>query len=245
MSISLEKRAEKIGIILAKHDIVKVPPIRVGLALDTSGSTKNLYARGVIQETVDRLLAVSLKFDDNGELDMWSFNDDFTRLETAGPKDYGTYVLQHILNEGSVPKWGGTSYGGVLEDMVDFWFKPEAPVTKKSSGLFGLFGKKEAVVAPTVNALLALPAMGLLVTDGQSSNEDFAQHVLESSKEKNVYWQMVGVGAAHSFRFLQTMADNLPNVGYVNLESLEITDDELYGQLIGEEFINWVKKISK
>lgn len=244
MSIELTKRAEKIGIILAKHDIFKVPAIRVGLALDTSGSTQGLYHRGVIQTTVDRLLAVSLKFDDNGELDMWSFNEDHTRLETATPADYGTYVAKHIINNPDVPKWGGTAYGPVLGDMVDFWFEPEAPQIKKSGGFFGLF-QKEEVAQAVPNPLLALPAMGILVTDGANSDRGHAQRVLHASQDKNVYWQMVGVGAEHHFGFLQEMADSLPNVGFVNLESLEMSDDEIYGQLIGEEFIGWVKKISK
>jgi len=57
----------------------------------------------------------------------------------------------------------------------------------------------------------------------------------------NVYWQMVGVGPSHNFKFLKEQADLLPNVGFVNLSSLKISDDELYDQLIAEEFLGWVK----
>lgn len=250
MSISLEKRAEKIGIILAKHDIVTVPPVRVGLALDVSGSAQGLYQSGVMQETVDRLLAVSLKFDDNGELDMWAFDNRHSQLETATPADYGTYIRQKLLLNEEISLWGGTSYGGVLEDMIQFWFKGKPTVqqtTRKTGGLFGLFQRDEVVeqvVASTLSPELAkLPAMGLLVTDGENSDKDYAERILTASKNHNVYWQMVGVGQAHHFEFLERMADDLPNVGFVNLESLSQTDDEIYSQLIAQEFISWVKSL--
>jgi hypothetical protein len=246
MSISLEKRAEKIGIILAKNNIVKVPPVRVGLALDVSGSTSGLYNSGIMQETVDRLLAVSLKFDDNGELDMWAFDDEHTQLETATPNDYHTYLENKLLNESNVSLWGGTNYAGALKSMVDFWFG--APKVEKKSGgwLKNIFSSHDDATTPdaATEALHKLPAMGLLVTDGEASDKHEAENVLRDSQKYNVYWQMVGVGPAHHFEFLQRMADKYPNVGFVNLTSLDQTDDEIYSQLIAEEFIGWLKKIS-
>lgn len=266
MSITLEKRAEKVGIILAKGGITKVPPIRVGLALDISGSAQDLYDSGVIQETVDRLIPIAMKFDDNGELDMWSFTTGFDRLESASADDEGSYVTENILGNDEVTKWGGTQYSGVLQDMLDLWFPNNrgnsrsaqtvlAEATKKSGGgflsrLFG--GKTEAVPAPVVTAAptvgtdehgqsVGLPAMGLLITDGECSDASYAAAILKASQNVNVYWQMIGVGPSHNFKFLKEQADLLPNVGFVNLSSLEISDDELYDQLIAEEFLGWVK----
>lgn len=257
MSITLDKRAEKVGIILAKGGITKVPPVRVGLALDISGSAQGLYNSGIIQQTVDRLIPIAMKFDDNGELDMWSFSTGFDRLESASVSDEGSYVTEQILDNDDVNKWGGTEYGPVLEDMVGFWFPNQSRSAatllneaKKKSGSFfgGLFGKKEvaAPVAPTAGtdahgASIGLPAMGILITDGENSDRSHAAQILRDSVNVNVYWVLVGVGPSHNFKFLEEQANLLGNVGFVNLSSLNITDDQLYSQLIGEEFLGWVK----
>ncbi len=231
MAINLEKRAEAVGIVLAKRNVVKAPTVRVGAALDISGSTKQMYNKGVIQETVDRLLAIAMKFDDNGQIDMWSFTDGFDRLQTATARDYGNYVARHILGNVEVTKWGATSYAPVIKDMVRFYFGGLDPLA-----FFGnLFGAKPAA-APQ-------PAMILFITDGANSDHEETAAILRECERKNVYFQMVGVGPASEFGFIKQMAHELPNVGFVNFSSLEIPDDVIYEALISEEFCSWVKKV--
>lgn len=249
MTISLEKRVASVGIQLEKHAITKVPPIRVGLALDVSGSAQGLYTSGVMQETVNRLQAIALKFDDNGELDMWTFSDGFDRIQTATAKDYNDYVKHHILNNRSISLWGGTEYAPVLEDMINFWFPGtttnSAPAPKKSGFLGGLFGKKDEPQPVAATSVAVLPAMGILVTDGANSDRARTAQVLKAAANTDVYWQMVGVGNASYFKFIEEQADLLPNVGFVNLSTLNISDEDLYAQLIAEEFAGWVKKFIK
>lgn len=48
---------------------------RVAVAMDYSGSMSNLFANGSVQDTITRLLPISLKFDDNGELECWLFSN--------------------------------------------------------------------------------------------------------------------------------------------------------------------------
>lgn len=254
MSITLEKRAEAVGIILAKAGITKIPPVRVGLALDVSGSAQGLYTSGIVQKTVDRLIAVAMKFDDNGELDMWSFTNGFDRLESASATDEGSYVQEQILENDDITLWQGTEYGPVLEDMVNFWFPGKSAaqeVVEETTGFFGkLFGKKVAATAAPVSTAgtdahgqsIGLPAMGIFVTDGENSDRGHAAQVLRDSANVNVYWVLVGVGPSHNFKFLEEQADKLDNVGFVNLSSLDISDESLYQQLIGTtEFTGWIK----
>lgn len=233
--ISLEKRAETVNIVLAKRNVTQVPPIRVGLALDISGSSQPLYNSGVIQEVVDRLLAVAMKFDDNGELDMWSFTNGFDRLETATAAEYGGYVKNKILNNPKVYKWGGTSYAPVMTDMVEHYFG--TPKQEKTSMFGGLFGKNKP--AATANNS---PAMGIVLTDGANGDRSEAARLMREAQKKNIYWQMVAVGPEHEFKFIKEMADELPNVGFINLNSLNMSDEELYELVVGEEFCQWFKK---
>lgn len=232
MAINLEKRAEAVGIVLAKRNVLKAPTVRVGAALDVSGSTKPMYNKGVIQETVDRLLAIAMKFDDNGQIDMWSFTDGFDRLETANAGHYGNYVAKHILGNPEVSKWGATSYAPVIHDMVRFYFGGIDPL----AFLGKLFGAKPAGGAPQ-------PAMILFITDGANSDHEEAAEILRQCESKKVYFQMIGVGPESEFGFIKQMARELPNVGFVNFSSLEVSDEVIYDSLISEEFCSWVKKV--
>lgn len=233
MAINLEKRAEAVGIVLAKRNVVKAPTVRVGAALDISGSTKPMYNKGVIQETVDRLLAIAMKFDDNGEIDMWSFTEGFDRLPTANAQDYGHYVVRHILENADVEKWGATAYAPVIRDMVRFYFGGADPLA--------LIGKLFGVKASGSGA--PQPAMILFITDGANDDHDATAEILRECRNKKVYFQMVGVGPEREFGFIRQMARELPNVGFVNFSSLEIPDDVIYEALISEEFCSWVKQV--
>ena len=236
MAINLEKRAETVGIVLAKRNIAKAPTVRVGVALDISGSTKQMYARGVIQETVDRLLAIAMKFDDNGEIDMWSFTDGFDRLEIADANSYGNYVTRNILDNPAVSKWGATSYAPVIRDMVRHYFG--------GLGVLGFLGKLFGA-DNTANQGGQQAAMVMFITDGANSDHAEAEMILRECENKKVYFQMVGVGPVREFGFIRQMADRLPNVGFVNFSSLEMADDEIYDSLLSEEFCGWVKTIQK
>lgn len=242
MSINLNKRAEKVGIILAKRGLTKIPPVRVGVALDVSGSTESMYSHGVIQETFDRLLAVSLKFDDNGELDTWAFSNQSTQLETASADDEGTFITEQVINNTGIKgKWGGTNYAPCWSAVVEFYFPSKVAEAAKSifSGMKSLFGGAK----PAASAASTLPAMLLFVTDGDNQDKTPSRTFMETaSANPKMYFHMVGVGAAHQFGFLEELADKYDNVGFVNLASLSISDDQLYEKLITQEVVEWVKK---
>lgn len=233
MSIQLEKRAEAVRISLAKRHINQAPIMRVGLATDVSGSAQHLYRNGVIQETVDRLLGLSANFDDNGEMDMWAFDDKVIPLETAKASDYGSYVQRHILNQPGL--WGSTNYAPPMQAMLDFFFKVQE---KKSGGFFGFGAKKEAVAPVNAN----IPALALFITDGDNYDKDATRRVMIASQKHPIYWSLVGVGSAHHFGFLEEMADLLPNAGFTNLSSLSVSDEQLYDSIICDELCEWVKK---
>lgn len=237
MSIDLNKRAEKVGIVLAKRNLAKAPTMRVGLVTDVSGSAQWMYDQGIIQDTLDRLLAVSLKFDDNGEMDVWTFHNTFQRLDTASAADYGTYVKNKILN-GRTSLWGGTSYAPVMQDVVRFYFEDEV-VQKKSGGFLGFGSKTQTTtVAKDKNS----PALCLFITDGVNDDKTQALRVLQNAVNHPVYWMMVGVGDPKHFDFLEKAADDLPNVGFVNLASLDISDEKLYEEIINPELVEFVRK---
>ena len=83
--------------------------------------------------------------------------------------------------------------------------------------------------------------MCLFVTDGANDDRRQAAEVLRRSQDQAIYWQLIGVGPAREFGFIREMADELPNVGFVNLSSLSMSDEALYDQLLNDELCGWVK----
>lgn len=242
--INLTKRVEQVGIILAKRNVLAVPPIRVGAAFDVSGSAKWMYEKGgVMQMTFDRLLALALKFDDNGELDTWVFASETASAGTASAADVGTFITEHIVKGSSSVQrtlWGGTSYAPAVQAMSSFFFPEASGPIATAKGMFGGLFSKKPDPTPSSPAGKTIPAMGLLITDGSNGDRGATDAILKDSANKNVYWQMIGVGDAHHFGFIEEMADKYDHVGYVNLASLDISDEALYEQLLAEEFCTWI-----
>lgn len=260
MSIDLDKRVEKVGIILEKRNILKAPVVRVGVILDVSGSIKGMFTNGIIQETVARLLALGITFDDNGQMDMWTFDDGFNRLNQSNRENYANYVANEIMDNDEISKWGSTMYAPVMDDAVNFYFRGtkqmvEVTVVTTASAakpgfLARLFGGGEPASRPAVRLEeqfvpaedTDIPALVLFVTDGRADDSHKAATVLRDAQKYPIYWSMVGVGNASHFKFLEEMADELPNVGFVNFSSLDIDNDKLYDAVITDEFCTWVKK---
>jgi len=238
----LQKRQEAVQFVLTKRNITKTPVMRVGLALDVSGSAKPLYQRGIIQSTIDRLVPVAMRFDDNGEMDVWTFHNTAQQVASVTKQDMDGYVDREILNKRGVSLWGGTEYTPPMQAMRDFYFGGAKAAPASGSFLGKMFGGAKAAPAPTPSATSSVPAMALVLTDGENTDREYTETFLRASVGLPVYWQMVGVGNPAYFKFIEEMADVLPNVGYVNLASLEMSDEALYDQLLGQELCDWVKK---
>ena len=87
------------------------------------------------------------------------------------------------------------------------------------------------------------PAMLLFITDGANDDRAAAAELLrQAASTSPMYFNMIGVGPAHQFGFIQQMADELPNVGFVSMETLTMSDEQLYEAVVSEEFCQWVKK---
>lgn len=226
-------------------DLRKIPDVKaqVCFAVDHSGSMDSLYRNGTVQKTVDRLSAVAVKFDDNQELDVLVFDDGVREAAAATPAMFGSYVQKEILNKG----WsmGGTEYAPFINKVVDNYFGANAlqSIGSTLKSIFG-FGKQEQATSSNISRS-GYPIFVVIVTDGENSDQGATTNLLRAMQDKNVYWQFVGIGNTR-FRYLEQIADELPNVGFFSIQNLEGTKDmELYKELINPEFAEWVKKFPK
>lgn len=114
--ISLEK---KTSFNLMKHTA------RVFVALDYSGSMSRFYRDGTVQTILSTLMPLALQFDDNGELDVWLFDDGKRRIKGMTLKNFDSYVDNEILAHNWVMRC--TSYAPVIKDMLNEHGKSTVP----------------------------------------------------------------------------------------------------------------------
>lgn len=260
--ISLKKRQDQLKLNLKKVAIdveTNKPVLRVGCALDISGSMGSLYRNGVVSDFVGKLLPFGILFDDNQQIDMWAFNHSYQELPPATEAVYDNYVGKAMRG---ISISGGTSYAPVMEAIYEEYFggqkmktvSRQIEVTEEVPAkgfLAKLTGKKETrVITKTIyeqvpdsaGAVDTTPAMILFQTDGENTDTYAVRNLLRSHVNTPVYWFMVGVGNDSSFSFLKEIADEFPNVDFISVSDMALTDSELYDKLLSREFGDWVKK---
>lgn len=220
--IDLRKKA---GIVLEKRGLRNVRA-RVGLAVDASGSMRGLYDDGTVQRTVERLLALSLRLDDDGSMDLWAFSEDVLPLPAVTEAGFEGYIGREIVDQPVGPLWGGTTYAPPVRAALRAWF----PASTLLSRLFG--------GAP---AMPVKPSLLVFVTDGENTDGSEAERAMAEAASRPVYFAFVGVGAA-AFAFCRTVADRYPNVGFSAVPDLAgLDEDALYERVVTEELATWLK----
>lgn len=194
---------------------------QVALALDISASMMDLFNRGVIQKVVERVLALSVKFDDNGAVDVFLFGAREHVVGELKEADFYGYVDKVIRTR--YPLEAATRYAGVIRRITDHYVP--------SSGAWGSKPKAQD------------PAYILFITDGDNSDHQETERALIAASDKPIFWQFVGVGTSN-FAFLQQL-DTMPgrhidNANFFQVNDIETIDDaDLYGCLLGE-FPSWL-----
>lgn len=252
--LNFEKRTEKVKFRFEKVGISD-QKARVGALIDVSYSMKGMFAQGIVQETVERLLPVAGRLDDDGVLDMAIFDDEGTMLPGVRLADVEGYVEREIIRA-NVRKWNGTKYAGAMELMLDEWFGEAVRDTprraSKKPGFFGrLFGatpEPEPVHAPAPTAAdpaRKMPALMLINTDGANGDQGITESLLQDAASKPVYFAFVGIGDPKDFGFIKRVADKFDNVGFISVADLtRVSDDQLYERIITDEFAGWLRNAS-
>ena len=212
-TISLKKNVA--SIVLEKKKLTGVVA-KVGIVLDITGSMRKLYREGVVQEVVERVLAVASQFDDDGSLDVWVYDNEFSRLPAVTEKDFIGYVEKYILTNETVHKFGRNDEPKVMEDVILKYTKEE----------------------PSDE-----PVFLVFINDG-GCKPGIKKVIVESSNQP-IFWQFVGIGNSNFdvLRKLDTLEGRfVDNANFFHLHDLEkVSDEDLYNQLL-EEFPMWLKE---
>lgn len=125
--INLEKRQainlrkEKVNAICLTKKPLSTLKARVVLAFDYSGSMSSLYSKGKVQEALERIFPIALRFDDDGDMGMWMFDDSYRRIADVNMDNVDGYVKNEMMKY----NMGGTNYSGVIRDICTQYIKKE------------------------------------------------------------------------------------------------------------------------
>ena len=224
--ISLEKKlaeaapqlvslAKKARISLEKANLSETKA-RVGLVLDASGSMHGQYAKGRVQDVINRLLPLAVHFDDDGALDCWAFGAKTCQLSPVTLKNYQHYVEQD--HDG----WRDWNVGPRIND--------EPKAMRQVIDYYQQSGDRT-------------PAYVLFISDGGvSENRAITQLMIEAAKLP-IFWQFVGLGG-RGYGILEKL-DDMPgrvvdNCNFFALDDLhDMTEEQLYERLM-QEFPMWI-----
>lgn len=206
--VSLEKETH---VDLRKH------VSRVFVVLDRSGSMNTLYRNGSIQDVLTRLLPLALRFDDNGELEVYVFDDECQKIGAMTLHNYQDFVNVEIMQKGYGPR-GGTNY---------------APAIKMTSSDY--------------NDGSPLPAFGMFITDGDCFDRSETNQAIRVSSEYKSFYQFIGTGhATFSYleKLDNLNGRKVDNTAFIKVADFsKWTNEQLYAKLL-EQYLQWLKEMN-
>lgn len=243
--ISLLKREQAKGIDLGEVSA------RVVVAIDYSASMGRMYRDGVVQDLVERVLAMSLAgLDDDGDIQVHFFHSEPFAAEEVNKDTYSGFVDRWTRSR----SMGGTNYLGVIDNIINESTNVNAasltpaPPTGKNvrKGLFGRKTVTEPVDNSTVNLVKAsadIPTLVLFVTDGESSNQNKIMKRLAAASGLPIFWQFLGLG--YTPKFLEDLDEMsgrvVDNVGLTSVTDLKTTSDEqFFTEMLDEFMTSWL-----
>lgn len=204
--------SKKSGIQLGNHRA------RVAAVIDFSGSMRPLYRDGSVQRTLSRLIPLGLRFDDNGEVDVWLFHEGYRRMPGIGLDNFEDYVENVIMRSGE--RFGCTSYSPVIRDVLRKYNEEDPD---------------------------EMPSYVIFITDGANDDRRQTNETIIESSHHKVFIQFVGldVDSRETFDYLRKL-DTLKgrpvdNTGFFSIHSFDaMSDEELYNQLL-DQYVEWLK----
>jgi stress response protein SCP2/uncharacterized protein YegL len=198
--LSLVKTA---GISLQKRGLDE-HTARVALCLDISASMHRLYKDGAVQRLVERVLALGLRFDDDGAVDVWLFGKEGHTSEPVTLANLDGYTATALRAH---PLEGATYYGKAVHLLREYYFG--------------------AAVRRTSPLAEKTPIYVNFITDGEPSDRAQAEEQIRDAAYEPIFWQFMGIGS--KFPFLEKL-DDLSGRYVDNADFFAVSESELLGR---------------
>jgi len=215
----------------------------VVVVLDVSPRMTPLYADGSLQRLVTSLLALAMKFDDDGVVPVWTFADEARLVGKMRRDDFVSWVEKNLqppplLTPGM--RLPPSRYAPFIDAIAQRYFPREwatAPVTRQvGDRLKRTVHEYAKLIEPRES-----PVFVIVVTSGDCDDPMETSKMLRRASHLPIFWQFAAVaptdGEAPEFRFLRGL-DKL-NDTHVDCAGFFFADDfhdaeRLFEGLLGE-----------
>lgn len=189
-----------------------VSTARVVFVIDVSGSMMDMFNNGTVQSVTERLMPLGLKFDDNGEMEVYRFSGRCESCKNVGMSNISGFVDKNI-KKGA--EWNGTEYAPIFERIFEDYVENNKSV---------------------------IPTFVIVVTDGDNSDKSETIRAIKEISKYNVFFKFVGVGTAgmQFLEKLDDLdGRTVDNANFVRIRDInKASDEELYTLLL-EEYDIW------
>ena len=228
----LSKKVEKIF----EEAKVTPPVMRVGWAVDYTGSADHLYRKGKIQTWLAALFPVAVKLDDDQLMNCVAFGGSIRELPDVSVDNWKDYVRIYV-QRGSYETT--TLYAPSVAYFTNLYFPSAADrMVNKAKGLLAKFGLGNSGPVVIDNGT---PALVFLVTDGQNYDQSEFLFALSQTVEKPIFWVLIGIGK-DNFNNPIAAAKKFPNVSFHQFDEEQLSPEEIYQQLLDSKLMNWLGK---
>ncbi|MBS5145352.1 MAG: VWA domain-containing protein [Butyricicoccus pullicaecorum] len=204
----------KLDVILEKKNLHQTTA-RVVFVLDHSGSMRPLYQDGTVQNTLERIFPVALRFDDNGEMQFYLFDTVYQELDPVSLENLEGYTENIIMKK--MGKYGQTRYAPAMNTILHRYAEKEPS---------------------------NIPTFVIFITDGDNSDKSAAKQALIAASKHNIFWKFIGIGK-ESFPFLEKLDDlggrYVDNANYISIPDLNAMKNEALYERLMEEYDDWRK----
>lgn len=231
MAISLDKvyeKSEKIGelsekasISLEKFDLQNIQ-CQVALALDYSGSMRKFYKNGSMQRLCEKVLALSTRFDDDGEVQLFFFDTVADYMGDVTLDNYDGYIDR--VRDGR--HMGRTNYAEAIRKILEEY------------NMGQICRQADAGLQPRPMNAMKAPVFVVFLTDGSPDSKAQAKKMLRAASYAPMFLKFISIGD-EEIEFLQKLDDldgrYVDNANYHSIGDVDsLTDSELFDALLDE-----------
>lgn len=203
--------AKSIEVNLKKHKLTEFRA-KVAFVLDASGSMTEQFKCGNVQAVLERIAALAVQFDDDGNMDLWAFATNHKKYHDVTLKNLSGYIK------------------GIQKGGSDF---PPLP------GL-GYSNNEPPIMAEIIRTFKDSdePVVIYFITDGGIDKTSAIKSLIAESANYNIYWKFVGLGGSN-YGILEELDEfaerKIDNTHFFDIDNFKkISDQELYDKLLVE-----------
>lgn len=192
-----------------KKEKLETLTAKVAFVLDASGSMTDQFRGGNVQAVLDRIAALAVQFDDDGNLDLWGFGSKFAKYPDVTLQNLDGYIktIQNNCRGENLPGLGGSNNEPpVMNDLINYFKDSEEPV------------------------------IVYFITDGGIDKSAEIKKAIAKSAHYPIYWKFIGLGGSN-YGVLEDLDDFedrvIDNTDFFAIDDFKkVSDDVLYSKLL-------------